>query len=564
MIHPSVHKISRRTLLQGTATAAALLAAPVTLRAQPNFVRRNLASPEAKRDVESYRRGVAQMLALPPDHPHNWYRNAVIHLMDCPHGNWWFTVWHRGYLGYFERIIRKLSGDPEFALPYWDWTEQPFLTADFFSDPGSSDPALSQNALDPSSNHFVDTFAQFEAAYKDAFRAMFDGFTVAQKAQLTLRRNTQTGVQNPPIDFDTFWNGWDNSVASNFVWTRAMSRSKTAATPQLTDRAAQAVEKAVILAAIRPTHFSLRPSTPGQPAQVGFNSIMMPNHHGMSGSQAVLELQPHNQVHNNLGFSTGPLFGIMPSNLSSVDPIFFMHHSNVDRIWDVWTRKQQKLGLPIGPEEQPSLYFDEEFLFFLDENGKPVATDTKARAFMDTARFGYAFTPGTGAELAVSPLVAQNTTTTLSTLIDEGRFSNDAAGSARVTLTPDLTQTVVDPKNAASQIANITFTPPHQLAGVTFDVFVSPKGETPDTSANSPELATSFSFFGMLTSLNMAGHGEPATVSVDITEALNRLEEKGIIAPGAEVDIALKVRGAPQASDAALQGQLQSVTLEAI
>jgi tyrosinase len=42
------------------------------------------------------------MLNLPADHPQNWFRNAFVHLMDCPHGNWWFYVWHRGYLGYFE------------------------------------------------------------------------------------------------------------------------------------------------------------------------------------------------------------------------------------------------------------------------------------------------------------------------------------------------------------------------------------------------------------------------------------------------------------------------------
>ena len=34
--------------------------------------------------------------------------------------------------------------------------------------------------------------------------------------------------------------------------------------------------------------------------------------------------------------------------LSPVDPIFFLHHANMDRLWDVWTRKQQALRLPIG------------------------------------------------------------------------------------------------------------------------------------------------------------------------------------------------------------------------
>jgi len=37
-------------------------------------------------------------------------------------------------------------------------------------------------------------------------------------------------------------------------------------------------------------------------------------------------------VHNNIG-------GWMPSALSPMDPIFFMHHSNIDRIWDAWNHE---------------------------------------------------------------------------------------------------------------------------------------------------------------------------------------------------------------------------------
>ena len=55
--------------------------------------------------------------------------------MDCPHGNWWFYAWHRGYLGYFEQTIRSLSGDASFALPYWDWTQLPEIPAQMFDGP---------------------------------------------------------------------------------------------------------------------------------------------------------------------------------------------------------------------------------------------------------------------------------------------------------------------------------------------------------------------------------------------------------------------------------------------
>jgi hypothetical protein len=37
--------------------------------------------------------------------------------------------------------------------------------------------------------------------------------------------------------------------------------------------------------------------------------------------------------------------------LSPVDPVFFMHHSNIDRLWTVWTAKQVRLGLATLPDE---------------------------------------------------------------------------------------------------------------------------------------------------------------------------------------------------------------------
>jgi len=34
-----------------------------------------------------------------------------------------FFSWHRMYLYWFERIVRRMSGDDTWALPYWNWTD---------------------------------------------------------------------------------------------------------------------------------------------------------------------------------------------------------------------------------------------------------------------------------------------------------------------------------------------------------------------------------------------------------------------------------------------------------
>lgn len=98
---------------------------------------------------------------------------------------------------------------------------------------------------------------------------------------------------------------------------------------------------------------------------------------------SVLEGQPHNKVHNCIGgvgaIDPGP-YGNMTNFLSPVDPIFFLHHANMDRLWDVWTRKQIAVGQPIGPDEDDEAAFmDEPFLFYIGADGQPVGPNNARR-----------------------------------------------------------------------------------------------------------------------------------------------------------------------------------------
>jgi tyrosinase len=64
------------------------------------------------------------LLGMPLNDPINWTSLANIHgtaasFNQCPHGNWYFLPWHRGYLLMYERVVRQLTGFNDFALPYW-------------------------------------------------------------------------------------------------------------------------------------------------------------------------------------------------------------------------------------------------------------------------------------------------------------------------------------------------------------------------------------------------------------------------------------------------------------
>jgi polyphenol oxidase len=67
-----------------------------------------------------------------PDDPRGWLRQGYVHCWYCGggndgnagpeiHGGWFFFPWHRAFLYFHERILAKLVGDDNLALPYWDW-----------------------------------------------------------------------------------------------------------------------------------------------------------------------------------------------------------------------------------------------------------------------------------------------------------------------------------------------------------------------------------------------------------------------------------------------------------
>ena len=119
--------LTRRHFLGTSAAALTASALPSAAPAQgARFRRFEISDPGMPpRVIDSYKKGIREMLNRPPTDPRNWYRNAFIHVFDCPHQNWWFLAWHRAYIGWLEATIRAFSGDAEFALPYWDWTKTP-------------------------------------------------------------------------------------------------------------------------------------------------------------------------------------------------------------------------------------------------------------------------------------------------------------------------------------------------------------------------------------------------------------------------------------------------------
>jgi tyrosinase len=75
-----------------------------------------------------------------------------------------------------------------------------------------------------------------------------------------------------------------------------------------------------------------------------------------------LEQTPHNLVHSLVGGRGGLMNGL---NTAPLDPIFWLHHANIDRLWEVWLAQEGRTNP--ADREWTGLSFD-----FHDESGRPV------------------------------------------------------------------------------------------------------------------------------------------------------------------------------------------------
>ena len=472
---------TRRAFLGSSAAmlgASALSAAPAT--AGPKFRRFEITDPAMPpRVLDSYAKGVAEMLKRPPTDPLNWYRNAFIHIFDCPHGNWWFLVWHRAYLGWLEVKLRELSGDPEFALPYWDWTKTPRIPAAMFN-----------GVLDPDNAAFVASFSTFKTRFNAPVNALFASFSPAQKKVLAAR-----GLNNPAA----FWAGITPGPDGMF-FNQPNARGLAAASPDLDSATKVAVSMSTVRSAVRASSFAGSATGTGA---AGFSSAVAASHNDES-RKGILESQSHDNVHGSIGGAKHMAF--MINFLSPIDPIFFLHHGNLDRLWDVWTRRQAARGLPTLPTgANLTAWSREQFLFFSDEKGKPVSK-VKASDYTSMAAFDYDYSPGSGEDQVpvTGPLVAAGPPQRFGVVLRSRRVgaAEPAGGVAQV---PKAVLAPPDP-DGPGHVAEVTLNLTPADRGRRFRVLMSAGGGTPVEA-------------GGITVFSHHAHG-PTTFSVPIPEGL--------------------------------------------
>ena len=103
------------------------------------------------------------------------------------------------------------------------------------------------------------------------------------------------------------------------------------------------------------------------------------------------EWSGHNLIHTFVGGDMGDL------STSPNDPLFWLHHANIDRIWSIWQSRHPG-------QVYPPAWRNEVLGGFIDPNGQTVPTVTAATT-IDTGPFGYAYPydPTPPVFFAVSP-----------------------------------------------------------------------------------------------------------------------------------------------------------------
>ena len=195
-----------------------------------------------------------------------------------------FCPWHRFMLHQLELNFQRVLQDSAFGLPYWDWAQDGELPA--AQQPSS--PLFAPSAMGGSGNPISTGPFVFNPGDPKSFRVRIVGNANGQLVQVNrgLRRALGAGISELPRKAET----------------------------------ADVVTR-----------------TPYDASPWGVTSVSFRNR--AEGWQAPGAPALHNRVHVWVG-------GDMSPSTSPNDPIFYLNHCNVDRVWERWMRDHGRTYLP--------------------------------------------------------------------------------------------------------------------------------------------------------------------------------------------------------------------------
>jgi len=314
-----VSEVTRRHVLQGLIAAPFVYSLSGTARAA-TLLRCDVTSPGGQEMLSIYADAIRAMQQMTPDNPLSWTWWWYTHFVDgattkdaeltrlwgadttapmrALAAECWntcqshagqnsnhFLPWHRMYTWYMERIVRKVTGRTDFAMPYWNYT--------------SSDPAY--RGVVP---------LQFRLPDDPVFGALY------RPNRYALANSGQPIHMNQPGD-------------------------------------AMNIDDAM--------------------AKTTYNTVG-----SVQGFCRTIDSGIHGRIHTLTGNSHG--MGAVP--YAGNDPLFFVHHANIDRMWASWNKNGNK-----NPSDNIAYPWLDTAFVMADQNG--LRSSRQIKTLMSALSLGY-------------------------------------------------------------------------------------------------------------------------------------------------------------------------------
>jgi polyphenol oxidase len=260
---------------------------------------------------------------LPLTSPLQWDQFALLHTHHCTeeagqvHWSSLFLPWHRAYLFFLERNLAHILTTffnldaTRFALPYWDWESHRQIP--------NTRERIAQRKPSPFFGYDLSLDAlsdplQFQGHSFDNL-ALWDGYRGPTLARPDMKpENEETG----PI--------WKQHVQLTRAYTDPLFLRSLLQFPWEVFGGAEVVSR--------------------------------------DDGQGLLEQFPHNLMHDWVGSRYGSNRDMGTLRYAALDPLFYLHHANVDRLWSLY---------PYTPDPAARPEWGRKTFVFHDFDGKPVS-----------------------------------------------------------------------------------------------------------------------------------------------------------------------------------------------
>jgi len=263
---------------------------------------------------------------VPLNNAANWQNYALLHAFHCTdagvetsqvHWSWYFLPWHRGYIYFMERIaancLKQYYPDIDssnFAYPYWDW-----------------------------SNH--QEMPNTKERIKAGIPSPLFGYDLT-KSDMTEADNL----------------GFDNLALFDGYRKPTVNDSKMSIETEVGEDNKKHIAE---------TKFYMSAEYINAALQTPFEIFGGKRKTSRETGQGLIEQNPHNNGHDWVGERYGSNRDMGTLRYAALDPIFYMHHGNIDRIWSLYKNEMPSVEGPWGKQEYT----------YVDVDGSPITVTVK-------------------------------------------------------------------------------------------------------------------------------------------------------------------------------------------